>query len=80
MPTREDDMEVHALGKRGWSIPAIARHTGHDRKTVRKYLAGDQTRPVCGPDRHRTRSTRSWTTSPRGWSRTRQVMKHNGTG
>ena len=34
-------MEVHALHKRGWSISAIARHTGHDRKTVRKYLAGD---------------------------------------
>ena len=39
----EDDLEVHALRKRGWSIAAIARHTGHDRKTVRKYLAGDAT-------------------------------------
>jgi transposase len=43
MLTWEDDLEVHALRKRGWSISAIARHTGHDRKTVRKYLAGDQT-------------------------------------
>ena len=43
MLTWENDMEVHALRKRGWSISAIARHTGHDRKTVRKYLAGDQT-------------------------------------
>jgi transposase len=42
MLTWEDDMEVHALRKRGWSISAIARHTGYDRKTVRKYLAGDQ--------------------------------------
>ena len=42
MLTWEDDVEVHALRKRGWSISAIARHTGHDRKTVRKYLAGDQ--------------------------------------
>src|SRR5260221_625985 len=42
MLTWEDDMEVHALRKRGWSISAIARHTGHDRKTVRKYLAGEQ--------------------------------------
>ena len=41
MLTWEDDVEVHALRKRGWSISAIARHTGHDRKTVRKYLAGD---------------------------------------
>jgi transposase len=42
MLTWEDDVEVHALRKRGWSISAIARHTGFDRKTVRKYLAGDQ--------------------------------------
>ena len=41
MLTWENDMEVHALRRRGWSIAAIARHTGHDRKTVRKYLAGD---------------------------------------
>jgi transposase len=43
MLTWENDMEVHALRKRGWSISAIARHTGRDRKTVRKYLAGDAT-------------------------------------
>jgi len=30
MLTWEDDLEVHALRKRGWSISAIARHTGHD--------------------------------------------------
>lgn len=42
MLTWEDDVEVHALRKRGWSISAIARHTGRDRKTVRKYLAGEQ--------------------------------------
>jgi transposase len=41
MLTWENDMEVHALRKRAWSIAAIACHTGHDRKTVRKYLAGD---------------------------------------
>ena len=35
MLTWEDDVEVHALRKRGWSISAIARHTGRDRKTVR---------------------------------------------
>ncbi|MCD2191101.1 Mu transposase domain-containing protein [Actinomycetospora soli] len=33
-------MEVHALRERGWSISAIARHVGHDRKTVRAYLEG----------------------------------------
>jgi transposase len=32
-------VEIHALAARGWSQSAIARHTGRDRKTVRKYLA-----------------------------------------
>ena len=31
------------LRKRGWSISAIARHAGHDHRTVRKYLPADQT-------------------------------------
>lgn len=39
MLTQEDDVEIHALARRGWSVSAIARHTGRDRKTVRKYLA-----------------------------------------
>jgi transposase len=43
MLTWEDDVEVHALRKRGWSISAIARHTGRDRKTVRAYLSGERT-------------------------------------
>ncbi len=38
MLTEEDDVEIHALARRGWSVSAIARHTGRDRKTVRKYL------------------------------------------
>ena len=53
MLTWEDDVEVHALRKRGWSISAIARHTGRDRKTVRAYLAGERTpgvRARPGPD------------------------------
>ena len=33
-------MEIHALARRGWSVSAIARHTGRDRKTVARYLAG----------------------------------------
>jgi len=40
MLTQEDDVEIHALARRGWSVSAIARHTGRDRKTVAKYLAG----------------------------------------
>jgi hypothetical protein len=42
MITQEDDVDAHALRKRGWSISAIARHLGHDRKTIRSYLDGDR--------------------------------------
>ena len=42
MLTPEEDMEIEALKKRGWSISAIARHLGRDRKTIRAYLAGDR--------------------------------------
>lgn len=35
MLTQEDDVDVHALRRRGWSISAIARHVRCDRKTVR---------------------------------------------
>jgi transposase len=37
-----EDVEADALFKRGWSISAIARHLGRDRKTVRSYLKGDR--------------------------------------
>jgi len=40
MLTWEEDVEIHALRKRGWTISEIARHTGRDRKTIRAYLAG----------------------------------------
>jgi transposase len=33
-------VEAHALREQGWTISAIARHLGHDRKTVRAYLEG----------------------------------------
>lgn len=42
MLTRDEDVEVHALRARGWSISAIARHTGRDRKTIRAYLNGER--------------------------------------
>jgi transposase len=59
MLTEEDDVEIHALAARGWSVSAISRHTGRDRKTVRKYLAaprgallGREPAPSClGPFR-----------------------------
>lgn len=40
MLTREDDIDVHALRRQGWTISAIARHLGRDRKTIRAYLNG----------------------------------------
>ena len=49
MLTQEDDVEIHALARRGWSVSAIARHTGRDRKTVRRYLAQRQTGRELAP-------------------------------
>jgi hypothetical protein len=42
MLTREDDVDAHALRRQGWTISAIARHLGRDRKTIRSYLSGDR--------------------------------------
>jgi transposase len=44
MLTREDVVEIVALHRRGWSVSAIARHTGRDRKTVRAWLRGERDR------------------------------------
>jgi hypothetical protein len=43
MLTWEEDVEAHALRQQGWSISAIARHLGRDRKTIRGYLRGERT-------------------------------------
>ena len=53
MLTTGEDVEAHVLRKRGWSISAIARHLGRDRKTVRAYLEGKRqpgVRRRSGPD------------------------------
>lgn len=42
MLAQEEYVEAHALRKRGWSISAIARHLGRDRKTVRAHLLGER--------------------------------------
>ena len=42
MLTWEEELEAEALFKRGWTISAIARHVGRDRKTVRAYLSGER--------------------------------------
>ena len=54
MLTQEEFVEMHALRKRGWSISAIARHLGRDRKTVRAHLQGERVagqRRRAGEDR-----------------------------
>ena len=42
MLTREEDIDAHALYRRGWTISAIARHLRRDRQTIRAYLRGDR--------------------------------------
>ncbi len=42
MLAEEEFVEASALHRRGWSISAIARHLGRDRKTVRAYLRGER--------------------------------------
>ena len=49
MLTREDDIDVHALRRQGWTISAIARHLGRDRKTIRNYLNGEREAGVRAP-------------------------------
>jgi len=53
MFSRGDDVEAHALRQREWTISAIARHLGRDRKTVRDHLTGKReagTRRRSEPD------------------------------
>ena len=40
MLTQGEDVEVHALRKRGWSYVAIGRHIGCDWRTVKSYVEG----------------------------------------
>jgi transposase len=42
MLTEEEFVEASALHRRGWSISAIARHLGRDRKTIRAHLRGER--------------------------------------
>jgi transposase len=53
MLTQEEDVDVKALYKQGWSISAIARHLDRDRKTIRGYVNGEREpgqRKPAGPD------------------------------
>ena len=46
---------IHDLKRQGLSVSAIARQTGLDRKTVRKYLDRGLEAPVYGPRARRPR-------------------------
>ena len=53
MLTWEKNVEAAALKRQGWTISAIARHLGHDCKTIRGYLEGSRVpgvRAGSGPD------------------------------
>lgn len=53
MLTQEEDVEASALHKQGWTISAIARHLGRDRKTIRAYVTGQRVpgqRQAAAPD------------------------------
>ena len=43
-PHGNEDMEATHCASRGWTISAIARHLGRDRKTVRGYINGTNAR------------------------------------
>lgn len=43
MLTWENIVEATALRQQGWTISAIARHLGRDRKTIKDYLDGKRT-------------------------------------
>ena len=42
MLSSKEDVVITSLKKRGWSISAIARHTGRDGKTIRACLSGER--------------------------------------
>ncbi|WP_455902118.1 IS21/IS408/IS1162 family transposase [Rhodococcus gordoniae] len=76
MLTWEEDVEIHALHKRGWTISAIARHTGRNRHTIRDYLNGTTTpgiREPSGEDAFEpfvAYATARLTEDPHLWART----------
>src|SRR5260370_21064034 len=51
MLTQGEDVEVHALASRGWSVSAIASHLDRDRKTVRASVRGERQAGVRASDR-----------------------------
>ena len=42
MLTEEEFVDATVLRRRGWTISAIARHLGRDRKTIRAYVEGQR--------------------------------------
>ena len=69
MLTHGEDVEAHALKNSGWTISAIARHLGRDRKTVRAYINGERVPGVRA--RSALRSARAFHRVPGGALRRR---------
>ena len=59
-----ESVEARALHKRGWTISAIARHLGRNRRTVPNYLNGVTEPGVRKKPEYLIRLIRSSTTSP----------------
>ena len=47
MLTQENDVDVYALARQGCAVSVIARHLGHDRKTIRAHLSGGRRPSAC---------------------------------
>jgi predicted transcriptional regulator len=53
IPQRSAEQAI-ILAEQGWTVSAIARHLGHDRKTIRIYLSDRRTfKPHLGGGRQR---------------------------
>ena len=62
-------MMILDLHRQGLTVTAIARRTGRDRKTVRKYIERGLEPPAYGPRRRadRASSPRSWAICASAW-------------
>jgi hypothetical protein len=40
--SRDEDVEAHALRRRGWTVAAIARHLDRDPRTIKAHLDGSR--------------------------------------
>ena len=80
MLTMEELLVIHQLREQGESITEIARRTGLDRKTVRKYLSQGLERPRYGPRAPRPRVIDPYGTTARACPGRNVMIFRIGTG